>query len=337
MPTSNALYSSRAAGQTGGSQVVACLDRSENSAGIVPHAFAIARALDIPVTLLQVLDSPQGLDMRPDPLEWDLRRHEARLSLGQLAAAPGASGAIAQVKLAEGATADEICRLAQAQPDSLLVLGTHGENGAGHRGIGGTTHHVLDRAPGSILLVPPAAAGAASCNYRRILVPVDGSKWAESVLPLAVRLAKSAHAELVLAHIVPTPELTEIRPLEPIDLELQRHVIERNEQAGRAYLEHMRAYIAETDLKVRVISLRADDVRAALASLIRSEGADIVVLSARGHGGRHHADIPYGSVASYLMTHCPVPMLIARPSLTADEPFALNLLHDGPFPATGRH
>lgn len=335
MSTSNAFVPSRAVGQAGGRQVVACLDRSDNAAGIVPHAFAVAQALDIPVMLLQVLDGHAGPDERTDPLEWDLRRHEARRSLGQLASAPQAVGGRAEIRIAEGATADEICRVVQSQPDSLLVLGMQGENGAQHKGIGGTAHHVLDRAPSSILLVPPAAAARASCTYLRILVPVDGSRWAESVLPLAIRLARKAQAEIILAHVVPTPELTEIRPLEPCDLELQRHVVERNEQASRSYLEHVRAYIAEIGLKVRVVSLRADDVRTALASLIRSEGADLVVMSARGHGGRHHADIPYGSVATFLMTHCAVPMLISRPPLMTDEPTALTRILDAPLRPTG--
>ena len=335
MSTSNALFPGRADTQAGTCHVVACLDRSEHAAGVVSHAFAIAQALEVPVTLLQVLEGQPAKEMRPDPIEWDLRRHEARRTLGKLAAAPEPSTTIAEIKLAEGATAEEICRFTCGQPDCLLVLGTQGENGASQKGIGGTAHNVLDRAPGSILLVPIAASAAPAPSYRRILVPVDGSTWAESVIPLAARLAKSAQAELILAHVVPTPELTETRPLEPRDLELQRHVVERNEATARAYLDHVRTYVAAMGLTVRAISMRSEDVRAALAGLIRAEAADLVVLSARGHGGRHHMDVPYGSVAAYLMTHSPVPMLIVRPSVTAVEPMVLANVQNARLPAVG--
>lgn len=335
MSTSSALFSTHADAQAGARQVVACLDRSEHAPGIVAHAFAIAHALGVPVTLLQVLEGQPAREMRPDPIEWDIRRHEARRMLGKLAAACEPSTPIADVKLAEGETAEEICKYTSGRPDSLLVLGTRGENGPRQRGIGGTAHNVLDRASGLILLVPRSATVAPAPSYRRILVPVDGSTWAESVIPLAVRLAKAAHAELILAHIVPTPEFTETRPLEPRDFELQRHIVERNEQTGRAYLDHVRTYISAMGLTVRAISRHGDDVRATLAELIRTESADLVVLSALGHGGRHHSDVPYGSVAAYLMTHTTAPMLIVRPSAQAAEPMSFMDVQTARLPAVG--
>lgn len=335
MSIPKALFPKHADAQAGTCHVVACLDRSEYAADVVFHAFRIAQALEVPVTLLQVLEGQPGKEVRPDPIEWDLRRHEARRVLGNLATAPMPSTATAEIKLAEGATAEEICRFTCGQPDCLLVLGTHGENGSTQTGIGGTAHHVLDRAPGSILLVPIAASAASTPTYRRILVPMDGSTWAESVIPLATRLAKSAQAELILAHVVPTPELTETRPFEPRDIELRRAVVERNEQTARVYLDHVRSYIAAMGIAVRVVSMRGEDVRSALSGLIRTEAADLVVLSASGQGGRHHADVPYGSVAAYLMTHSAAPMLIVRPSANAPEPMVATNAQTARLPAVG--
>jgi nucleotide-binding universal stress UspA family protein len=36
--------------------------------------------------------------------------------------------------------------------------------------------------------------------YRRILVPLDGSKLAEAALPLAIRIAKCFDSEVILFH-----------------------------------------------------------------------------------------------------------------------------------------
>src|SRR3546814_15735031 len=83
-----------------------------------------------------------------------------------------------------------------------------------------------------ILLVPPNAEPKPD-SYRRIVVPLDGSCWAESVLPVATRLARAADAELVLAHIVPRPELTVLRPLElEAQLMPQRVVARKAATAG---------------------------------------------------------------------------------------------------------
>jgi nucleotide-binding universal stress UspA family protein len=46
--------------------------------------------------------------------------------------------------------------------------------------------------------------------------------------------------------------------------------------------------------------------------MIGAEQVDLVVLSARGHGFGVHADMAYGSVTAYLMSHCATPMLIVR-------------------------
>lgn len=292
--------------------IIACVGRSPNSDFVVPHALAVGKALTAPVTLLQILDAQPGRDARPDPIEWDLRRHEARRLLGGLAGT-GSSSACADIALAEGRTAEEICRYANGKAECVLILGRGLEEGGDSRRVGSTVHNVAGRAPGSILLVPNDIHADPSPHYRRILVPVDGSHWAESVLPLAARLAKANDAELILVHVVPTPELTEIGPLEPEDIQLRARVIERNERIAQRYLARVKAYLVDTGVRVRASLRRSDDVRTSLLGLIGDEHADLVVLSARGQGGQHHVELRYGSVSGYLMAQSPVPVLIVRP------------------------
>src|SRR5690606_8298805 len=132
------------------------------------------------------------------------------------------------------------------------------------------------------------------------------------VLPLAQRLAATSGAELIVAHIVPVPELTETAPLEVEDVALRERLAERNERVARPYVERVLRRAAEKGLKVRGLVRRGDDVRTSLLNLIADEDIDLVVLSARGQGRNRPSDLPYGDVAAYLMTHSPAPMLIAR-------------------------
>ncbi len=316
MQTSSAvsqLYTERD-GQRGAKHVIACVDRSEHARKVVPHAFAVASALRVPVTLLQVLEAPPTKDFRLDPVEWDIRRHESRNDLKRLAEACADGVEIIDAELVEGETTEEICRWAQQGSAELIVLGTHGERGAEEFGIGSTARHVLETAAGAILLVPISTASARVPNYRRILVPLDGSSWSESVLPLAVRLAHGADAELILVHAIPVPELIETDPLEAEDIDLRERLIDRNDRVARSYLDRVRGYAAEQGLRVRALTLRGDDIRSSLTKFIGSERVDLVVLSARGHGGARVSDVPYGNVAAYLLTHSPIPILIVRPT-----------------------
>lgn len=292
--------------------VIACVDRSRHAEKIVPHALAVATALGSPLILLQVLEAHPGYDLRPDPIEWNIRRHEARDGLKRLAESCGDDSGLIVAELAEGHTVEEICRRLRNRAARLTVLGTQGEGCGAEHGLGGTARSVLERATGPVLLVPVAAPRAAEASYRRILVPVDGSSWAESVLPLAQRLAAVSGAELIVAHIVPVPELTETAPLEAEDVALRERLVARNERVARTYVERVRGRAAEKGLKVRGLIRRGDDVRTSLLEIIAGEDIDLVVLSARGQGRNRPSDMPYGDVAAYLMTHSPAPMLIAR-------------------------
>jgi nucleotide-binding universal stress UspA family protein len=301
--------------------IVACIDCTDRNAWIYPHALTLAATLDVPVTLLQVLDGDTSPDSRPDPIECNLRRREALRALDRCAATIHADGPQTTIELAEGPTAEEICRYVRECDDGMVVLGRRGRQELGRGGMGGTVHKVLSQAPAPVLLVPVEAPAPAQA-YRRIVVPLDGSRWAESVLPLAARLARAADAELLLVHVVPTPEMIEARPLEVEDKRLRESIVDRNEQAARNYLDRTKSNLSGTGLRVRAISCRGDDVRETLSALIQRERADLAVMSARGHSHQHVSDVPYGTVASYLMAHCNVPMLVL-PSATGTTPMTV--------------
>lgn len=300
--------------QLGPNCVIACVDHSKHVRKVVSHAIAIASALRVPVTLLRVLDTPPAEVSRPDPVEWDIRRQESRSALKELAEAHagGMEGVAAEV--VEGQTAKEICRCARERSAELIVLGTHGERQADGHGIGATAREVLERAAGAVLLVPVSTALAHTPPYRRILVPLDGSSWSESVLPLALRLTHALGAELILVYVVPVPELIEADPLEAEDLELRERLIDRNEKVARSYLDRIRGRAAEQGIRVRALTLRGDDIRSSLIKYVDSERVELVVLSGRGHGRTRVSDVPYGNVAGYMITHSPVPILIVRPT-----------------------
>lgn len=294
--------------------ITACVSQSGPAGPIVLHAFALAKTLGAPVTLLQVLEGDQASAL-PDPLEWDIRRHEARRSLTQLANPPDTSMTRANIQLAAGLIPDEIQRFANDHIGNMLVVGMPATGEPHCRGIGHTLHRLLHQPSGAILLVPPSESGVTLPAYRRIMVPMDGSPWAASALPLAVRLARESHAEMLLAHVIPSPELTETAPYDAADLDLHRRVVERNSRTAHAYLQRMQQNIAELGIKVRIVTDQGRDVRGTLEAIIRRESVDLVILSARGHGLNANADMPYGSVAGYLMMHSPAPLLLVPASI----------------------
>jgi nucleotide-binding universal stress UspA family protein len=291
-------------------RIAACLDGSELGERVLPHALAVAEAFEAPLTLLRVLEGETPGAAPPDPVDWELRREEAREYLDRLVKAGGPSRAI-EAELIEGRAADQICVWASHHEVGLTVVCTHGIKGQTEWSLASTARKVVDRAPGSLLLVPSASVALEGvARYHRILVPVDGSPRAESVIPLATRLAAVHGAELILAHVVPTPELTEIGPLDAADLALRDQLLRRNEHVANLYLDRLREQLGRHEFPVRALVLRGGDVRSRLVSLIADEAVDLVVLSAHGHSAR--VDVAFGSVTAHLVTHAATPLLVVR-------------------------
>jgi nucleotide-binding universal stress UspA family protein len=293
-------------------RIVACVDGSELGERVIPHALAVAHAVRAPVTLLRVLEchtTPTGEP--PDALDWDLRRRESRDYVDRLAGSRGDANVAVDAELIEGQAAEEICLWTRRHGLGLTVLCSHGSRGASEWDLASTARKLVDGAPGSILIVPAAAPQQGGvARYRRILLPVDGSPRAESVLPLAMRIASAQGAELLLVYVVPAPELIETGPLDAETLELRERIVRRNERVANEYLDRLRAQIGGSDVSARALVLRGGDARGRVARLIVDEGVDLVVLSSHGRSAR--ADVSLGSVAAHLVGHSAAPLLIVR-------------------------
>src|SRR5205085_10997019 len=151
--------------------------------------------------------------------------------------------------------------------------------------------------------------------YRRLLVPLDGSRRAGSALPLATALVQAHHAELMLVHVVNKPEMARYMPLTQEDVELINRFVERNQEEGNKYLEQLRGQLPTT---VQTRLLVSDNVAATLQSFSEQEQIDLLILSAHGYSGE--AKWPYGSVTNRFITDCTKSLLIVQdlPNESAD-------------------
>ena len=296
-------------GKKGIRRIAACVDASGFAEKVVPHALTVAAALGSPVTFLRVLEAKPAHAVPVDPIEWDIRLREAKNDVERLAEGRRRENEHIEAEVIEGGAAEQISLWVRNHDVELTALCTHGDSGVTEWGLGSTAQKLVDRVDGSILLIPSSYTTADPVRYHRLLVPLDGSSHAESVLPRAIRLARAEHAELVLVHVVPIPELTEAGPLENEAIELREKLIRRNERVGQEYLDRIRARLSG-GFSIRTLLLRGADVRTGLIRAIAEEAPDLVLIAA--HGRARRWDVPFGSVAAYLIAHATVPLLIVR-------------------------
>ena len=142
---------------------------------------------------------------------------------------------------------------------------------------------------------------------RLIVVPLDGSRVGEQVLPLAVDLATRQRAGLELVHVfdaLPPYLVQGAPPFDPaLDMEL-RH--DRQKYLERV-AERLRV-AAHLDVTCRMLD--GTDVVATLADYLGERRADLAILATHGHGG--FSKLWLGSVPEGLMRHSTVPILLVR-------------------------
>jgi nucleotide-binding universal stress UspA family protein len=137
---------------------------------------------------------------------------------------------------------------------------------------------------------------------RSILVPLDGSHFSEMALPVAVDLARKAHASvrLVMVH-------------EPI-LAMVPALSEKEEPEERAHeLEYLAGLATGVDLHgtAPTYEVIVGDARTALMETAEQTLADLIVMATHGRGA--FSRFWLGSVADHVMRHATVPVLLIRP------------------------
>jgi nucleotide-binding universal stress UspA family protein len=146
---------------------------------------------------------------------------------------------------------------------------------------------------------------------RHILVPLDGSQLAESVLPAAAALATCFTARLTLLHVLETAA--------PETIHGQPHLTDP--ARAQAYLEGLARHplLAGCAVDVHVHETRARDVAASVVNHAEELGSDLIVLAT--HGERGLRGLLFGRLALRALQRGTTPILLVRPLSTAPTAF----------------
>ena len=186
-------------------RILVAVDGSPVSQHLATFTAAIAAPFDSELALLRVIEG-HSVEGRVDELEFELQRAAAAHQLDAIVSQLKTQNLRASALVLEGHPAEQIVGVAEDQDWDLLVIGSHGAGRATTWNLGGTAQKLLHCACCSLLVVPEEVA-ARNGGVRRILVPLDGSRRSECVLPLVARLAKHHDAQVLLIHAVAVPAL----------------------------------------------------------------------------------------------------------------------------------
>ncbi|NOX64099.1 MAG: universal stress protein [Chloroflexi bacterium] len=142
--------------------------------------------------------------------------------------------------------------------------------------------------------------------YRRILVPLDGSRFAERALDEAKRFVGD-ETEIILLEVVhiPFPVMTPDLGASMVMMDLDEMLAE-----AQAYLNGLVETLKEEGVRASAEALENENVAVAIVEYAREHDIDLIVMSTHGRGGLSR--LVFGSVAEGVLRQAPCPVLLVR-------------------------
>ena len=292
------------------------LDGSKLAENVLPYARALARALDLRIELLSVVDTMDfaktthaGHVRDFDPIiEAAVREGEQYLEN----VARSFTGMTVDNCVVEQGQADQIIvEKAARDKETLIGMATRGRSGIHRWLMGSVAEKVLRGATNPLLLVRGDEEGKSEgvATLKSIIVPLDGSKRAEAVLPPAMDLAKKLSLEIVLTRAYQLP-------------------LSAYPGADAAYIPNQDAFLtavrgeASAYLEAKVNEIRGNGIEKVSFILLVGSGADEIIDLARTtpdnliamctHGRSGVKRWALGSVTEKVVRHSGDPVLVVR-------------------------
>jgi nucleotide-binding universal stress UspA family protein len=252
--------------------------------------------------------------------EWDKHLALAGDYLQGVAIRLRAEGFAVDCHIMEDDPADAIVTYAEEEPGvTVIAMATHGRSGIRRWVFGSVAERVLHVATKPLLLVRPhnnahdSALAKEEVAYRNILVPLDGSDFAEQALGWA-QAAAGYEASLLLVSV-----LTGLDASESEQPQGSRWV----DAPLHSRADYLSEYLTETARRLGVSGVRAQPyirqgrpAEMILAAAAESH-ADLIVMSTHGRTGLERLWL--GSVAAGVVKGATIPVLLVRPQKVQED------------------
>ena len=292
------------------------LDGSKTAEDVLPYARRLAAGARVAVELLGVVEMADiAEDIASNQAEYAgaLVREAVRNSTEYLEklAQTFHNGKV-RCNVQQGRPENIIIAAASADRATLIAMATHGRSGVTRWLLGSVTEKVLRGTVNPLLVVraPGNSKTDGEAALRSIIVPLDGSDVAETILSPVAALAKALDLQVLLIRVygLPLPTYGGDDYYVPDYLELKDQIRDEAEGYLNSRASLLRAQgVAEVSTVVIEVSA-ADDI----IDLARKTPDNLVAMSPYGRSGLQRWVL--GSVTEKVVRHCQDPVLIVRGS-----------------------
>jgi len=298
-------------------KIIVPLDGSELAEVALPYAEELTSRLKMELILFQVVPRAYHVygayeavaqvpytdeDMEPV-------KASAQAYLEKVASRLEGRGITLRSEVGVGAAADEIIKLAEENSVDMVTMSTHGRSGISRWALGSVADKVVRGTKQPVALI--RAKGTRPDVRKKdildkALVPLDGSKESEAVIPYIEELASKLEIEVTLLHM--------LAPDYYIYSEVQLKQMESLRASAKDYIEKVAAQLKQKGIAATAEFSEVTQGAEAeeIIKLADETQADVVVMSTHGRSGIGRW--AFGSVADRVLHEGNTPLLLVKPS-----------------------
>ena len=296
-------------------KILVPLDGSELAEVVLPYAEELAGRLGSEITLVNVLiffsESAPDLYLRLRQYYIEKMVENTREAAERYVKKPQGKAIKVESRILLGNPAEEIVEYANKEDIDLIVMATHGRTGISRWALGSVANKVVRATKRPVGLI---RAKGARPDVRqkgilnKALVPLDGSKEGEAVIPYVEELALKLKAEVILLQVLSTS-------YQAITAERYGYVsytaqqMESDKAFARNYLEKVGARLKRKGMTVKS-EVRLGIAAEEIIKLADEMYADVVAMSTHGRSGIGRW--VFGSVADRVLHEGNTPLLLVR-------------------------
>jgi nucleotide-binding universal stress UspA family protein len=304
-------------------RILVPVDGSPLSERALGYAAALAGPLGATISLLRAVMTVKPHSSSDEQFNVDVLR-EAEAELEQLAARCTGQGLSSETAIWQDEAGWAIVEAARTKDAALIVMSTHGRSGLGQFLYGSVADRVMGSADAPIVLIPPGVGDDwARASPFQIVVPLDGSAFAEHAVGPAEEIARAMGAAVRLVAALDPPYswagADAYTVLDP-GAELA---------TAREYVESIATRMRGNGIAAHGIAVWGPPDRVILDSA-RDTGAHLIVMATHGRSGL--ARVALGSIAKAVLHRSTAPLMIVRPSAVRREAHPFPSAEQEPLP-----
>jgi len=141
-------------------------------------------------------------------------------------------------------------------------------------------------------------------NFKKVLIPIDGSDYSMRAAELGISVAKLLDAEITFLYVIDTvvlEQITKITARDDVESDLKKD--------GEMYLKYVRGLAEKENMRTKTLLLKGRPFEQ-IVHLAKSLETNLIVMGTYGRKGAER--ILIGSVAERVIEYASCPVLVVR-------------------------